>query len=191
LEYLTDFADEAVMLPLVATVAIALALSGWWRGFAAWVVVVPGVLGMMGFLKYLFFTCAIPLDITGIHSPSGHTAVSAAIYGGLLVLLLRGRLPNALVFAIPPVLALVFGFSRVVLHAHVPIEAVVGGIVGLAGAAILVWCAGKRPPFRIWPIALGAAVVVFALHGYRFRAENMIHHLWVYTWIPLPAVCRA
>ena len=177
-------------MPLAAAVAVGLALCGWWRGLLAWLLVVPGVLGLMGFLKFLFYSCAT-LDVTGIHSPSGHTSVAAAIYGGMLVLLLRGRLPNALVFAIPPALAILVGISRVVVHAHVPVEVVVGGAVGLAGAAILAVLAGERPPLRrSWPIWLGAAVVVVVFHGIRLHLEDLAHHFWLYAWIPLPTMCH-
>ena len=191
MEFLTDFADQAVAMPLAAVVAFGLALCGWWRGLLAWLLVVPGVLGLMGFLKFLFYSCAT-LDVTGIHSPSGHTSVAAAIYGGMLVLLLRGRLPDAVVFAIPPALAIVVGITRVAVHAHVPIEVVVGGAVGLVGAAMLAVLAGPRPPLRRnWPIWLGATVVVVIFHGIRLHLEDVAHHFWLYAWLPLPALCHA
>ncbi len=191
MEFLTDFADQAVAIPLATVVAFGLALCGWWRGLLAWLLVVPGVLGLMGFLKFLFYSCAT-LDVTGIQSPSGHTAVAAAIYGGMLVLLLRGRLPDAVVFAVPPALAIVVGITRIAVHAHVLAEVVAGGAVGLVGAAMLAALAGPRPPLRRnWPIWIGATVVMVIFHGTRLHLEDVAHHFWLYAWLPLPAMCHA
>ena len=178
-------------MPLAVAIAAGLALCGWWRGLLAWLLVVPGVLGTMGFLKFLFYSCAA-LDVSGMQSPSGHTAVAGAIYGGMLVLLLRGRLPDAVVFAIPPALVVLVGISRVAVHAHVPMEVVVGGVVGLAGAVILTLLAGRRPQLRrSWPVWLAAVVVAVAFHGIRLHLEDLAHHFWLYAWLPLPALCHA
>ena len=38
--FLTDFADQAVVLPLVLVLALVLAAQGWRRGAAAWLVAV-------------------------------------------------------------------------------------------------------------------------------------------------------
>ena len=151
MQFVTDFADQAVMLPLFFLVALALVISGWYRGLAAWLFAIGGVLGVMALLKYVFFSC-LALRATGIHSPSGHTAAAAAIYGGGLVLLLRGRLHPLLLAAIPLLIAVVVAISRVALRAHVPIETLVGGVVGLTGAALFVVLAGRRATLRPWPV---------------------------------------
>ncbi len=190
MQFLTDFADQAVMLPVAAVVAIGLALSAWWRGLFAWIVAVVGMLGTMSLLKYIFYTCSVPLAVTGIHSPSGHTAASAAIYGGGLLLLLRGRLPAPVLAAIPLALAVVFGVTRLAVHAHDVAEVLVGGAVGLATAAVLAALAGPRPPLRVWPTAIGALIIVVCLHGVRLQAETTIHRFVLFQWLPLPAVCR-
>ena len=190
MEFLTDFADQAVMLPVFAMVAVGLAISGWYRGLLAWLFAVGGALGAIGLLKYLFYACGSVLGSTGIHSPSGHTGATAAIYGGGLLLLLRGQVRTVWLVAIPILLAIVIGFSRVQVGAHVPLETVVGGAVGLIGAALLVLLAGPRPALRTWPIATAALVTIIVCHGLRFDAENIVHHFALFTWLPLPAVCR-
>ncbi len=190
MQYLTDFADQAVMLPLAAAAAFGFAMFGWWRGLLAWLVVVPGVLGTVGVLKFVFFSCAGPLAATGIHSPSGHTAAAAVIYGGLCVLLLRGRVPDGVLFAVPPAFAVLFGVSRLAVHAHVPAEVLMGGGIGLAGAAVLVPLAGRRPDLRTWPFVLAAALVALAFHGLRAQAERLTHDAWLFAWVPLPVACH-
>ncbi len=189
MQFVTDFADEAVMLPLFILVAVALVVSGWYRGTAAWLLAVGGVLAVMALLKFLFFSC-IALRATGIHSPSGHTAAAAAIYGGGLVLLLRGRLHPLLLAAIPLLIAIVFAITRIALHAHVPAETLVGGAVGLSGAALCVMLAGRRPALRTWPMVASCLLVMVLLHGVRLHAETLIHHFILFTWLPLPTVCR-
>ena len=178
------------MLPVFAMVAIGLAISGWYRGLLAWLVAVGGALGTIGLLKYIFFACGSILGATGIHSPSGHTGATAAVYGGGLLLLLRGRVQTGWLVALPVLLAVVIGFSRVEVGAHVPLETVVGGAVGLTGAAILVLLAGPRPALRSWPIATAALLTIVVCHGLRFNAESLVHHFALFTWLPLPAVCR-
>lgn len=191
MSFLTDFADQAVMLPLATAVALVLALSRWWRGCAAWVATVVAVLGTMAVLKYAFFACAPVLGQTGIRSPSGHTAASAAIIGGGLVLFLRGRIPTALLVLLPIAVAVLFAVTRLAVHAHTVPEVIAGGIVGLAGAAALPILAGPRPPSPVWPAALAACVILVGLHGVRLHAETALHSLRLFTWLPLPTACLA
>jgi membrane-associated phospholipid phosphatase len=189
--FFTDFADQAVVLPVAAVIAAALAIARWRRGLLAWMIAIPGVLGAIAVLKYIFFACGILLVETGIRSPSGHTAAAAAIYGGAIVILLRGRVPWFLLAAAPPCLALVFGISRVAVGAHDVAEVVAGAAVGLAGAGLLAAIAGRRPPMHLWPIACAALAVMLACHARRLEAEGIIHDFAFFTWLPLPAVCRA
>ncbi len=191
MQFLTDFGDEAVVLPVFALAAVSMLISGWYRGLAAWLFAVGGALGTIGLLKYIFYVCYSVLDVTGIHSPSGHTGATAAVYGGGLLLLLRGRVKTVWLVVIPVALAALIGFSRVEVGAHVPVESVVGGAVGLLGAALLVVLAGPRPPMRAWPIASAAAVTILLFHGIRFNAETILHHFVLFTWLPLPAACHA
>ncbi len=191
MEFLTDFADQAVLLPVALLFAASLAVMRWWRGLAAWLAAVTGVLGTMALLKYVCFACAVPLAFTGIRSPSGHTAASAMIYGGGLALLLRGRASPIGWAALPLAVAGLFGLTRIAVGAHDWQEVLAGAAVGLAGAAALLALAGPRPPMRTaW---IGAAVLLLAmgLHGTRLSAEAMIHRSSLLVWLPLPPACRA
>ncbi len=190
MSFITDFADQAVLLPLAAWMALALGASRWWRGLAGWLLGVGGVLGGMALLKYVCFACAVPLAFTGVHSPSGHTAASAAIYGGGL-LLLCGRLPPAALAGWPLAVAALFAVTRIAVHAHDVAEVLVGGAVGLLGVAMMLAIAGPRPPLRSLRVAAVAAVLMVGLHGMRLNAEATIHHSPLFSWLPLPSVCRA
>ena len=53
----TDFGDQAVLLPLAAGIALLLALSGWRRGALAWTAAIGGTLALILLLKLRFFAC--------------------------------------------------------------------------------------------------------------------------------------
>jgi membrane-associated phospholipid phosphatase len=188
--FLTDFADQAVVLPLALVIALVLALTGWARGTAAWLLAVVGTLGTMGLLKILFGVCG-PAQFGGIiSSPSGHTAAAAILYGGLLGLIVRrcgGGLGPALLPA--QVVVLLIGVSRIELGAHTLPEVVIGALVGCAGVLAVLLLAGPPPRRMHLPRLLGPALfVVVLMHGYHLQAEEQIkQQSWRFAW--LTAVC--
>ena len=198
MKFLTDFGDQAVVLPLAAAIAIMLLLGGWWRGAIGWIVAVPATLGIVLSLKIIFYACHASLPNWGIHSPSGHTASATVVYGGLLALLgehSRGgarTIRHLLLLALAAVLlALLFGFSRVDLGVHTVPDVLVGGAVGIAGAILFVTLAGQPPRgFRRW--VLGAVVLVTAMlfHGRELHAEETIQRIAISYWWPFIAACR-
>ena len=78
-QFVTDFGDQAVLLPLAAGVTLVFALAGWRRGAVAWAAAVVGTLALMVVLKLVFLACGHLLPGSQLHSPSGHTAAAAAI----------------------------------------------------------------------------------------------------------------
>ena len=73
-QFITDFADQAVVLPLAVCAGIFLRIAGWMRGALVWAAAVIGVLGTMLVLKLVFQACGHLLPFPSVHSPSGHTA---------------------------------------------------------------------------------------------------------------------
>jgi membrane-associated phospholipid phosphatase len=191
MKFLTDFADQAVALPLAATVLLALLALGWRRGALAWALGVGGVLAVMLLLKLITFACAWRMPWTGLASPSGHTATAAVVYGGLLALLMPGGFRGTLVAAIAGgAFALLFGLTRLALQVHTVPDVIVGAAVGIAGAVILRLLAGDRPPLLSSPrITLAACVVMLLFHGHRLEAETRIRAIALDVW-PL-TLCRA
>ncbi len=171
MQFLSDFADQAVILPLVLATALALWLGGWRRGACAWLLVCCATLGAVGLTKLAVFALgpfpAIPLLL----SPSGHTASAGLVYGGLIGLLFTGTRPRHLV-VIAAALAAGIGLTRMALGLHTLADTLVGAAIGLAGAAVLELTAGPRPDRfpRLLPIGFAVAVLL-GFHGLRMPAE--------------------
>jgi membrane-associated phospholipid phosphatase len=171
--YLTDFADQAVIIPLVLAIGVALALQGWRRGAVIWLVVVGVTFAATLGFKLMFLACSPLFGPMDVHSPSGHVAAATVVTGGLAAILSRRRatiLPAALVAAI------VIGVSRLVLGAHSLPEVAVGALIGLAGAGALLRFAGRPPALSIVPLVAVIIIVAALFHGLHLPAEAAIRH---------------
>jgi membrane-associated phospholipid phosphatase len=191
MERITDLADQAVILPLAATVAAALALAGWRRGALAWCAVIGWILALMLVLKLASAACGHLLPGGELQSPSGHTAAAGAVYGGLLAGLVQrlaghGRWTAACAAAA----ALVVGASRLALGMHTAVDVLVGGAVGVGGAMALTRLAGVPPlGMRLAPVAAAALVVIVAFHAFHLVAEAAIRDATTRVW-PLSGCSR-
>ena len=194
MRFLTDLADQAVVLPLILAIAATLGAQGWRRGAAAWLAATCATFGTMLILKLVFLGCGGTLGMTRVTSPSGHAASAALLCGGIAARFIAS-LPATLIAALAG--AIVIGATRVGLGVHTQEEVIIGGLVGVAGAAALLRIAGQPPRLRAWPLALVILCVVAALHGTRLPAEVTIRS--VSAWIqmilpwcePAPGVQRA
>jgi membrane-associated phospholipid phosphatase len=194
MQFLTDFADEAVVLPLALTLCLAFLAAGWRRGALAWAVVVPGTLLAVVVAKMMVVACGSLLPLHGLKSPSGHTASAAVVYGGLMALLLpepaRGARRPFAALLLAAMFAVAFGGTRLALHVHTRSDVLAGACIGVAGALALARLAGPRPSgLRIAiPVATACAVVLL-LHGTHLRAEMQIDRMARIVW-PLTLCCR-
>ena len=173
MRYLTDFADQAVILPLVLAVAVALAVQGWRRGAFVWLIVVAATFLATLTFKLMFLACSTLFGPMDIHSPSGHVAAATVVAGGLAAMFTRRQtsiLPAAVLAAI------VIGISRLVLGMHSLPEVVVGALIGLAGAAAQLRFAAPPPRLRVAPLLAVVIVVGTIFHGLHLPAEAAIRH---------------
>ena len=173
MRYITDFADQAVIIPLVLATAIALALQGWRRGALLWLVIVAATFLAILALKVMFLACSPLFGPMDIHSPSGHVAAATVVAGGLAAMLSHRRisiLPAALLAAI------VIGMSRLLLGMHSFPEVVLGAVVGLAGAVALLRFAGAPPRLKTAPLIAVIVVIAAIFHGMHLPAEAAIRH---------------
>jgi membrane-associated phospholipid phosphatase len=169
--FVTDFADQAVVLPLIATVALSLGILGWRRGAVGWLAAVGASFASVVVLKLGFLDCADAVGLPVLRSPSGHTAAAAVIVGGFTVMLGCGR-PTTLAAAVLG--ALVIGATRMALGVHSLLEVIVGGAVGVAGALGFAIIAGRAPRLRLQWVFASVAMVALLLHGRHLDAEPRI-----------------
>ncbi|HME23823.1 MAG TPA: phosphatase PAP2 family protein [Acetobacteraceae bacterium] len=186
--FLTDFADEAVILPVVLAVGMALFAQGWRRGAAAWVLVMVATFAAVLALKLLFLACSTSLGAGDIRTPSGHVAAATVVAGGLAALLLRRR---SVALPLAGLVAIVIGVSRLALGLHSLAEVVIGAGVGLAGAWALLVLAGRPPEgLGVRRILVIVAVVAVLFHGLHLPAEAHIRST-AWRFAHLLAVCQS
>lgn len=171
--FLTDFADQAVILPLVLAVAIALASQGWRRGALVWLCMVGATFALMLALKVAFLACTPLFGPMDIRSPSGHVAAATVVAGGLAALL-TGR--RASILPVAAFAAVIIGISRLILGVHSLPEVALGAMVGLGGAAGLMHLAGPSPRLKLAPLVAVIVLVAALFHGLHLPAEAAIRH---------------
>lgn len=182
MHFLTDFADQAVMLPVALAVCLALALGGWRRGAWAWALAVLGTLLAVVLAKFVVVAAEGLLPLHGLKSPSGHVASAAVVYGGLVALLLpepaRGARRPFAALLLAAAFATVFAGTRLALHVHTRSDVLAGACLGMAGAVALARLAGPRPSrlARAAPV-LAALAMALLFHGRHLRAEDQIDRL--------------
>jgi len=179
--FITDLGDTAVTVPLAALMLFFLVVAKEWRLALAWAVAILGCAGAIGGLKVILDACGPSIATAGLASPSGHTAMSAAVYGGFAGVVGINLAPPARAALITGAVALIVAMplSRVLLHAHTPIEVMVGLAIGLPAAAIIIFATLPIPGEQL-PVAWLAAMafgLVLLFHGERWPAEQGIHHL--------------
>jgi membrane-associated phospholipid phosphatase len=171
--FLTDFADQAVILPVVLAVSIGLAGQGWRRGALVWLATIGVTFAVMLGLKVAFLSCTPLFGPMDMRSPSGHVAAATVVTGGLAALL-TGR--RASILPVAALAAAVIGVSRILLGMHSLPEVALGALVGLAGAAGLMRLAGSPPRLRLMPLVLAVVLVAAVFHGLHLPAEAAIRH---------------
>ena len=176
--FVTDFADQAVLIPSAIAVAIGFGAAGWYRGALAWSGVLACTWVSILLLKLACLLCG-SLWAEGLHSPSGHTAGAAAAVGGFFGLIVRRRGGDwRWTIPISASLATAIGLSRLALHVHTGLDVLVAGVAGVISAMVLVMLAGPPPPrLRLSPIITALAVMILLLHGSQASAEATIQRI--------------
>lgn len=148
LRFITDFADQAVVLPVAGTFALSLAAQRWWRAAGGWAVASLVLLAVMLAAKLAFAACgeAGGETLAGLSNPSGHTAVAGLVAGGMARVFARGVRPSLAWPAIAGLLAAVaIGMTRVALGEHSVADVVAATPIGVSGGVLAAWLMGPPP----------------------------------------------
>jgi undecaprenyl-diphosphatase len=184
----TDLGESTILL------STAVAASAWFwvsrqRHLAfTWLFCIGGCAATMLALKIAFLTCG-DLVLNGtIHTPSGHSSMSALFYGAVALTVQRSTRGGArhplLLQALGAGLAIVIGISRVIISAHTPQEVAFGLTVGFSWLAIFALLLRrdyslKKPP-RIVLCVLGmlyGGLLCLSFAGHHASPEGMLYHL--------------
>lgn len=176
---LTDFGNSAVVLPLAFVILVWMFFVEGWRPAALWAGAVVVCALFTALLKLYFIACT-PIN-AAIHNPSGHSSMSALVYGGLAVIIaleLGGWRRNAVV-ALGVGLSIAIGISRIVVGSHTEIEVLVGLAIGLAVLMAFVPFYLRVKPRRVrhWHLDVAAAATVFVLHGQILTIEPILQEI--------------
>jgi membrane-associated phospholipid phosphatase len=176
----TNLGDPAVLLPISAAILVwLLALrrrkDALWWGLAVAVCVVGTALSKIG-----LYACPVS---TEIHSPSGHTALRARVYGGVAVILTANLRGWPRLAALVGLAATICGIavSRVVLAAHNPLETIVGMGIGLSALALFAsgYLRHRPLPFPNRALIVSVGLILVLFYGHELRAEQMLQAIGV------------
>jgi membrane-associated phospholipid phosphatase len=189
-EFLTDFGDSAITVPLALLTFAFLIVIGQRSLAIGWGIAILGCAIAVGALKILFAPCDHRLAFAALVSPSGHAAMTTVVYGSL-TLLLGSSLPRAFRVTLDVAAALfvvAIAVSRFVLGAHDVSEVMVGLIIGLAALAGFRRFLLAQGPVVLPVLSLaGAATVVIAVfHGIRLPIEHAVRTLADLLHLALP-----
>ncbi|HEY4343867.1 MAG TPA: phosphatase PAP2 family protein [Parvibaculum sp.] len=183
LHFITGFGDQAVVLPFVAVVAIALAAMGARREALYWCVAIFVALFGALIAKIVFLPCGHLIPELDLRSPSGHTAAAVAAYGGFAMLWVKfskDRRTRAMFISAAIIGCVGIAASRVLIHVHTMPEVLLGGFIGLSAPTFLARMqppeseATPRPTLLLLLVPL---VLVLALRGATLPVEGLIDHL--------------
>jgi membrane-associated phospholipid phosphatase len=179
--FVTDFGDSAVTVPLALLTLVFLVSAGQQWLALGWVLTIGGCAAAIAMLKLIFGACGPLLPLAPITSPSGHTAMSAAVYGSLALLLGARLSPRGrAALNIVAWLGIVgIALSRVALHEHTPAEIAIGLIVGTGAMAMSRAILGREEPPVLplgWLVLSGVGAIAL-MHGTRWAIEPSPHRL--------------
>jgi membrane-associated phospholipid phosphatase len=177
--FVTDFGDTAVTLPLWALMVAFLAFAGEKRAAVCLALAVAACGLTIGIAKLALQSCGRPLLSIELVTPSGHAALATVVYGSFAYLLGRGAATQrGWVFAAGTVIILCIAVSRVALAVHSVSEVIAGVLIGLLALAIFGRAARPLPECKsiLW-LCLPAAALTAVFHGSHWPVEEIVQNL--------------
>ncbi|MFC0401328.1 phosphatase PAP2 family protein [Paraburkholderia rhizosphaerae] len=182
--YLTSsLGGVSVTLPLTIAIALWLAVGYSSRLAFGWIGLIACSASIVIVTKLAFLGWGIGVrdwDFTGL---SGHAMMSTAIYPVACFLVL---LPARTAIRVAGIVAgfcigIAISFSRVMVEAHSPSEAIFGCVMGAATALLfirLAWHTTRsRNPLSILPVMMSLVVLIAAFHNIHIPTHRWVEHI--------------
>ena len=190
IKFITNFGDEAVILPLIFVTTILFSVAGWIRGALVWFFGVSLTVGCIILVKMFGLLWAEWYGGYGrSFSLSGHVAAITVVYGSLLHIFIFSRFRSWLIAALPPiVIAVILSYTRLYLMAHTLAEVVAGTSLGVIGAVVTERFTPESPDGLMrWcmPVIL---MVMFIFHGYVLEAEPALQRIFHVSYLSINQV---
>lgn len=182
--YLTSsIGGASVTIPLTLAIALWLALGYSVRLALGWLALIVGAALVVTITKLAFMGWGIgvrELDFTGL---SGHAMMSTAVYPAAAFLVLLPARAKARIAGLAAGfgIGVAISFSRVVVEAHSPSEAISGCLMGAAVALLFVrvaWhTAPARSPLSTLPVMMSLVVLVVAFHNIHVPTHRWVENI--------------
>jgi undecaprenyl-diphosphatase len=184
---ITNFGDSSITIPLSALTLGFLLRVGASRAALAWTIAIGGCGLTIAVMKIALHACG-GADL----NPSGHAAMSAAVYGCIAVILATqlDEWWRWLMLSLAALMAAGIGLSRIAVGAHHPPDVAIGLLVGSAAVALFQFRLGSGRVALLAPgeLAVAAAAVVAMMYGIRWPVEEVLIALAAMVR-PAMAVC--
>jgi membrane-associated phospholipid phosphatase len=178
---ITNFGGAGLTVPLAIAISLWLALGYSWRMAAGWLVLLGAAIAVVTLTKMAFLGWGVgvrELDFTGV---SGHAVLATAVYPvALFLMLLPSRPPVRLAGVLAGLAAgVAISFSRIVLAAHSPSEAITGCVVGAVTGLMFVRWSWNAEPGRLsaTPVVVSLIVLTYMLHDVHLPTQRWVTHL--------------
>jgi len=136
----------------------------------------------IGALKLIFFICGNELHVINVRSPSGHAALSSAVfmaYGWLFATATSGWRRLATILLTSALVASI-SLTRIILEFHSVGEVIIGLLTGCASFSwvkIIYLRNSTLPVFDKKKLMISAFFPVIICYGWRLPAEENLHGL--------------
>jgi membrane-associated phospholipid phosphatase len=177
---ISDFGDSGVLLPLSLILTVALWRYQSSRAAVYFLSAAGFCLTVIVSLKLILIACGNAWG-GGIVSPSGHTSMSATVYGvvGLVTARQAPYWQRPLIAFAMVAFVCCIALSRIVLGAHSIAEVVLGFLVGTAAVYLFARQYFRLGTRKINLLLVGTSfvLVLLLLHGTRLPVEEFIRQL--------------
>jgi membrane-associated phospholipid phosphatase len=178
----TDVGDTACLLAITLSGSVYLFCRSSGRAAMFLIITLLITATLTSLVKLAFLGCHNYFHHPEIHSPSGHAAMSTAVFWAYAILM-RSQLEaqrRLLPLLLLTLLITLIAVSRVRLGMHTYEEVIVGVIIGIIGLFISYFFVLRKrtfAPFDAYALALWAVVPGLVVHGAHLPIEDLIHIL--------------